>query len=119
MSDTGLYSGLYSHIRVFAELFDSVLVKLKAGTNPRAIPEVQSLGALLVEAGERRAVHARAQLLGVILREGQNGNELIRIGKALMDATDAYALVPSLEQLAQRLEHERAGMFAKMRGREC
>ena len=120
MSDTGLYSGVYSQIRVFAKLFDAVLLDLKSGQGRVNSQEIEELGKLLQSAAEPRASNAKTQLLGTLLREASGRREqLADLGKALVEGRIGEAHVQRLENLAQRLERERAGMLGKMRGREC
>lgn len=118
MSHTGLPTGLYTQIREYAELVDRVLLDLKAGT-PDAHPESKAmLGSLLAGAQDRATSDMRMQLFVSLIRgTGQSGpTKLAELGRMLLEGNTTPNLVGGLESLAQTLEHERVGAFAKIRG---
>ena len=60
-----------------------------------------------------------SQLLAVLVREqdaGQPGR-WSEVGEALLSPDVGPPVIDRLERLARTIEHERAGMFSKMRGR--
>lgn len=119
MSDTGLYSSLYSRICSFAELLDAVLISLKSGTNSLTNPQQQKLGKLLVSVDQTSSTDPYAQLLSVLLNdelcEWKNGWS--DVGNMLLSNRIAPEAIDCLEAVARTLEHERAGVLARMRGR--
>lgn len=120
MSDTGLFAGLYSQIRVFAELFDEVLLDAKLGHGSPTNRAFQTLGHILVAAGGISNPEARTKFLGAVLRESPGDAAMLtELGRSLLGGHLGSEQVATLETLAQRLEHERAGMLGKMRGRGC
>jgi hypothetical protein len=120
MSDAGLYSSLYGRIRDLAELLDEVLLGLKLGTSKPSDPNRQRLGQLFLSIGNRRTRDLTSQLLSILLRtEGTDLNEQwSEIGQLLLQGSAPVppTVITTLEEVAQTLEHERAGVLAKMRG---
>lgn len=119
MSHTGLYSGLYARVRQYAELLDEVIIRLKSGASTPADPGRQKLARLLLALDEARPADLSAQLLSVLVREqeGDRPGRWSDVGSALLAPGGDPAIIDRLERLARAIEHERAGMFSKMRGR--
>lgn len=119
MSHTGLYSGLYSRIREYAELLDDVIIRLKSGESTPSDPTRQRLAKLLVALGKSPATDLSTQLLAALVKE-QDGDRPGRwsdVGEALLAHEVSHRIIDRLESLAIAIEHERAGMLSKMRGR--
>jgi hypothetical protein len=119
MSNTGLYSGLYSKVRDYAELLDNVLIHLKSGTScPSDIPR-QRLGKLLVAIEKTPQTDFSTQLLSVLVREFDREftERWSELGEALLSPNVPHAVIDQLERLALRLERERSSMVSAMRGR--
>jgi hypothetical protein len=119
MSHTGLYSGLYARVRHYAELLDEVIIRLKSGTSTPADLGRQKLARLLLTFDEAQPADLSSQLLSVLVRdqEGDRPGRWSEVGTALLAPGIDPAVIDRLEQLARAIEHERAGMFSKMRGR--
>lgn len=118
MSSTGLFSGLYSRVRDYAELLDDVIIQLKSGEGNSANQERQKLAKLLLALDQSPATDRSTQLLAILVREQSEGNvRWADVGQALLSPTVPEFVVSRLEDLARAIEHERAGMLAKMRGR--
>jgi hypothetical protein len=118
MSSTGLFSGLYSRVREYAELLDDVLIQLKSGEGGPRDQRRQKLAKLLLALDQSPAADLATQLLSVLVREQGDGSaQWADIGRVLLNPEVPESVVPRLEELARAVEHERAGMLAKMRGR--
>jgi hypothetical protein len=119
MSNTGLYSGLYAWVRQYAELLDEVIIRLKSGESTPNDPGRRKLAALLFAVEKSVPVDLSSQLLAVLLREQDAGRpgQWSEVGEALLSQDVGPPVIDRLERLARAIEHERAGMFSKMRGR--
>ncbi len=118
MSSTGLYSGLYSRVREYAELLDHVIIQVKSGEGDAQDQRRQKLAKLLLALDTSPAADLATQLLSVLVRDQGDGNERWgEVGRALLAPQVPESVLPRLEELARAVEHERAGMLAKMRGR--
>lgn len=118
MSETGLYSGLYSTVRQMAELVDSVLLDIKAGNGGDAKVQRQQLGTLLLHIAEPTSDNLSGQLLAIVVKESHKpGFDPIVLGRELLNPNAPVESVNTLEVLATILENERANMLVKMRGR--
>lgn len=118
MSETGLYSGLYSTVRQMAELVDSVLLDIKSGNQGDAKGERQRLGTLLVRIAEPGSDDLISHLLAIVVKESRKpGFDPIELGNQLLRSSAPVDSVNTLETLAAILENERANMLVKMRGR--
>jgi len=118
MSHTGLYSGLYSRIRGYAELLDDVIIRLKSGESTPNDPARQQLSKLLLGLGKSPPADLSAQLLAALIKEqaGDQPGNWSGVGEALLAHDVSPRLIDRLEHLALAIEHERAGMLSKMRG---
>lgn len=118
MSETGLYSGLYSTVRQMAELVDSVLLDLKSGSLRNASAERQRLGTLLIHIAEPSSDDLVSHLLGIVVKDSKKpGFDPIELGNQLLGSGLPVGSINTLETLASILENERATMLVKMRGR--
>ncbi len=119
MSHVGLYSGLYSRVRQYAELLDEVIIRLKSGESRPTDPGRRRLAALLLEVEKSAPTDLSSQLLAVLVREQDAGRpgRWSEVGEALLSPNASPQVIERLERLANAIEHERAGMFSKMRGR--
>lgn len=120
MSTTGLQSGLYRDIRQLAELFDAALIALKSTTSPGDPSKPRQLGTILLRLANPPATAPHDQLLASLLAGCRRGSRtrLGELGNALMAGTASPRVLDDLEALAGLLEQERAGTFAKIRGRQ-
>jgi len=119
MSYDGLCSGLYARIRDYAALLDEILIGIKAGTSSPSDGKRQKLAQLFLGDSPSQPSNLSAQLFQMFLCSDQDiDRKLFReIGQALMSTEVEPGIIKQLEMLARGLEHERAGVFAKMRGR--
>lgn len=118
MSSTGLYSGLYTRVREYAELLDNVIIQLKSGGGDPQAPHRQRLARLLLALDQSPAVDLATQLLSVLIREQVDVDaRWADVGRALLGRDVPPHVIGRLEELARAVENERAGMLAKMRGR--
>ena len=118
MSATGLFSGLYTRVREYAELLDDVIIQLKSGEGSARDPRRQKLAKLLVALDQTPSVDLATQLLSVLVREqSDGGTRWAEVGRGLMAPAVPTAVIGRLEELARAIENERAGMLSKMRGR--
>ena len=118
MSDTGLYSGLYSRVRNMAELVDEVILDLKS-PNHRADSNAcrVRLAALLAKLADPDSGDLTSNILNVILRDAPRCNlNASALGEQLLQPGDSQDIVTKLEVLASILEAERSTMHSKMRG---
>ena len=118
MSHTGLYSGLYSRIRDYAELLDDVIVRLKSGDSTPNDPARQRLAKLLLALGKSPPADLSTQLLAALVKEQVRDRPArwSEVGEALLGHEVTPRIIDHLEGLALTIEHERAGMLSKMRG---
>ncbi len=119
MSYSGLYSGLYSRIRNYAELLDDVLIGLKAGRSSPGDARRQKLAQLFLGTTASTPSNLSSQLFQIFLRAEQDldQKQLTNIGRALLSRDVETGIIQQLEVFAHALENERAGMLARMRGR--
>jgi hypothetical protein len=118
MSETGLYSGLYSTVRQMAELVDSVLLGIKAGTRGDEKGERQRLGTLLIRIAEPSSDDLVSHLLGIVVKDSRKpGFDPVELGNWLLGPSIPFESINTLETLAVILENERSTMLVKMRGR--
>lgn len=118
MSSTGLFSGLYSRVRDYAELLDEVIIQLKSGEGSPADKRRQKLAKLLLALDRSPAADLPTQLLFILVREQSDMSaHWAEVGQALQNPNVPESVVSCLEELARAVEHERAGMLAKLRGR--
>lgn len=118
MSTAGLYSNLYTRLRDYAELLDQVLIRLKLGDSSSSDENQRKLGQLLMGLAKSPSTELSTQFL-VILLQRENKKNLTRwekIGQALLSDVVTQDMILQLERLANTLENERAGTFARMRG---
>lgn len=118
MSATGLFSGLYSRVREYAELLDDVIIQVKSKEGGPGDPRRKKLAKLLIAIDDEPASDLATQLLAVLIREHREGQSgWAAVGRALLGPDVPDSVVPRLEELARAIENERAGMLAKLRGR--
>jgi hypothetical protein len=118
MSATGLFSGLYTRVREYAELLDDVIIQVKSKEGGPGDPRRQKLAKLLIAIDAEPAADLAAQLLAVLIREQREGvTGWAEVGRALLSPDVPASVVPRLEELARAVENERARMLAKLRGR--
>ena len=118
MSSAGLYSNLYTRLRDYAELIDRVLIYLKRGDSNSNNEDRIKLGQLLVGLAKAPSTALSTQVFGILLyrREKRNLARWEKVGQALLTNTITPDVILQLEKLADTLEDERAGTFARMRG---
>ena len=119
MSYSGLYSGLYVRIRDYAQLLDDVLISLKTGNSSPNDERRKELAGLLLGTATTSRSNLSAQIFQVFLQTEAmiDRRQLNDVGSALLSLQPAPNLIETLETFATALEHERAGILAKMRGR--
>jgi hypothetical protein len=118
MSDPGLYTHLYSHIRDCAELIDHVIVDLETGGSTGAQGERETLATLL------RALHKApfstlsTTLLSTLLRDKNtvSVHDWSKIADGIDRGDTSRAVIEPLGELARALESERAGVHARIQG---
>lgn len=117
MSATGLFSGLYSRIRQYAELLDDVIIQVKSKECDPGDPRRKKLAKLLIAIDDETAADLATQLLAILVREQREGRSgWAEVGQALLGPDVPHSVIPRLEELARAIENERAGMLAKLRG---
>jgi hypothetical protein len=118
MSDTGLYSGLYSKVRGMAELVDQVILDLRSPINRSDSTTYRvRLAALLAGLADPDSGDLTSNILNVILRDAPRCNlNASALGEQLLQPGDSQDIVDKLEVLASILEAERSTMHSKMRG---
>jgi hypothetical protein len=118
MSETGLYSGLYSTVRNMAELVDSVLLDVKSGNLVDATAERRRLGTLLIHMAEPSSDDLISHLLAIVVKDSKKPDfDPVQLGNQLLGSNLQVDSIGTLETLASILENERANMLFKMRGR--
>jgi hypothetical protein len=118
MSQVGLYAGLYDRLREYADLLDKVLIELKGGKGSPDDEKRRKLRMFLESLGVNNGEDLSTQLIYILLRDETevNAGELARIGRQLASTEIDQSVIEPLEKLAQALEHEQAGVMARMRG---
>ena len=118
MSEIGLYSGLYTRLRVHAELLDRVLINLKTGNSQPSDEDRQKLARLLIALSKSTSDDFSTQLLAILLRDADKSNlaEWGKVGRTLLSTEIQPDIIVKLEKLANILEYERAHTFTRMRG---
>ena len=118
MSYSGLYSGLYVRLRDYAQLMDDVLIGLKTGNSSPSDQRRKELAELLLGTSATTPSSLSSQILQISLQTQArvDRRQLDEVGKALLAPEPGPNLIAKLEMLATALEHERAGIVAKMRG---
>jgi hypothetical protein len=120
MSDTGLFTGLYSRVKGYAELLDCVILDLKAGKSRASDPGRKRLSKLLQSiSGNQVKADFGARLFSVLVQEQpsvSHGINWSTIGAALESDIVPSSVVEELEKLAGAIDQERAGLLSKMRG---
>jgi hypothetical protein len=116
MSDMSLNSGYYVVIKHVAELVDEVLLQLK--THDVQPETLRKLSGILTAAAEAETRDLSAGLLRIVLEEhsGYRESEWRQLARELAAGQASEAAVERLELIAEALEKERAGAYAKMRG---
>jgi len=117
MSQTGLYAGIYEGLREYAELVDKVLMQLKSEAGPTDIDQLTRLREFLEKIGSNTNTDVSTRLIRLLLRDECEVQlaEFARIGKALSEGISDSTVIEPLEKLALALEHEQAGVMARMR----
>lgn len=118
MTNPGLYSGIYQHIREYAELVDEVLITLKADGAKAERASREKLSDLLTGLVAERANSLPLRMVGLLI-VGDDANSRarwVRVAKLLKSAVVDAALIAELESLAQTLEQIQSDAMAKMRG---
>jgi hypothetical protein len=116
MSDTGLYSGLYTKVRDVAALIDEVLMSAKLGSSCSTDSERNKLGYLL--AAFAAPTDWPTNYLSVVIKDIRAGLDLKSLASTLRTSESlSSTVIGDLELLASTLESERARMLTKMRGR--
>jgi len=119
MSLSGLFSGLYSHLRGYAELIDDVLVELKSGQVTASCANSKKLGQIFIDISKPDLTDFSVLLLKTLLLEDEGTNPKVwsRIGCDLRAGKITPELVEYLKEVANLLESERSSTLAKLRGR--
>ncbi|MBI1282204.1 MAG: hypothetical protein GC179_29020 [Anaerolineaceae bacterium] len=117
MTNPGLYSGIYQQIREYAELVDSILVKLKTDQGDDKSLRFE-LADLLAELSVERTdtLSTRMIALLVIGDDAMGRARWLRLSNNLKAEKVATTTIYELEKLAQLLEQVQATAVAKMRG---
>ena len=117
MSDTGLYSGLYTTVKRLAELVDLVILDLKSESNtPTSIQQRQQLGTLLSNLQGNPREDVTTSLLAIIVRDSPRSFNPKDLGAQLLEGKTDPVTVDRLEILASILDSERSTVWSKMRG---
>ena len=108
MSLSGLFSGLYSYLRGYAELIDDVLVELKSGQVTTSGTNSKKLGQIFLDISKPDINDLSVLLLKTLLMEDEGNNQKMwsQIGCDLRDGKIKPELVEYLEKLANLLESE-------------
>ena len=117
MSQTGLYAGVYDHLRGYAELVDKVLIQMKTGSASPDEDKLKSLRAFLELISGTSAEDVSGRLIRMLLADESEINlaDYGRIGRLLTSGEFDSSIIEPLEKLAMALEHEQAGVMARMR----
>jgi Trp operon repressor len=120
VSHFGIYPGLYSRIRRYAELLDNVLVELKSGETCGQTPNRKQLGQLLVHLEDRNRGDVSAQFLQLVLnrREPSALQQWAKVGRTLLSDEIPQTVIKELEGLADTLERERIDAAIHLRHRQ-
>ena len=118
MSDSGLYTHIYSQLRDCAELIDQVIIDLETSGIVASVKERETLAQLLRTLHGAPSSSLDAVLLTNVLRENRiarraNWDE---IADAIDRGDASQTVIGPLEELARVLESERADMQARMHG---
>ena len=118
MSQVGTYAGIYDRLREYADLLDKVLVELKGGKGSPDDDKRRKLRFFLESLDADNGEDLPTKLIYILLRDESevNPGELARIGRQLASSEIDRSVIEPLEKLAQALEHEQAGVMARMRG---
>lgn len=118
MSNPGLYASIYQQIREYAELVDTVLIGLKAGTSTVNDSPRQQLGRLLLTLSGDTWDSLPIRLIALMLRDKDkiNKQKWATLGNTLLSEHPASSVIKDLEDLAMVLEQEQVGTITKMRG---
>lgn len=118
MSEAGLYSGLYEHIREYAELLDNVLIGLKRNASTPDDESRRKLSRFLMSLGSDRWSDLSTRLITILVRDkvDVDEREWAEAGAALMSAEVDSSIIELLEKLALSLEQEQVGALARIRG---
>lgn len=116
MSEPGLYTHLYSHIRDTAELIDHVIVDLETGGVTKATNEREALAALLRTLQAAPFSTLSTTLLSTVLRDRHLASvqDWSKIADGIDRGDGSKAVVDPLGELARALESERAGVQARI-----
>ncbi len=119
MSDTSYFVGYYSQIRDFAELVDKALIELKTNKDFKGENHRQKLGELLVNSASSEENDVFYHNLQLILHEKFKAivSDWGHLGEEIISSNVSGDTLKRLEKVADLLEQERAGVFAKIRGR--
>lgn len=118
MSQIGLYAGLYDQLREYAYILDRILIEIKGGKSTLDAENRKKLGVFLENLASNRGEDLPTRLIYILLRDETELDvcELAKIGRQLSSNTADGSIIEPLEKLAQALEHEQAGVMARIRG---
>jgi len=116
LSDTGLYSGLYTKVRDVAALIDEVLMSAKLGSSCSTDSERNKLATQLAAVAAPTDFPTN-YFLAVIMDMGSGLDLKSLVGTLQTSQSLSQAVICDLELLASTLESERTRMLSKMRGR--
>ena len=116
MSDTTLYSSLYTHISEYAELIDDLLVSLI--TNRPEPKLYQRLGETLKQLANSSQPRLTDRMISQLVFEGEAIEqwELLAASDALLNGDIDELTKDVIERLARSLEQERTKAMARIRG---
>jgi len=116
LSDTGLYSGLYTKVRDVAALIDEVLMSAKLGSSSSTDSERNKLATQL--AAVAAPTDFPTNYFSAVIKDMGSGLDLKSLVATLQTSQSlSQAVICDLELLASTLESERTRMLSKMRGR--
>lgn len=116
MSEPGLYTHLYSHIRDCAELIDHVIVDLETGGSTNARSEREALASLLRTLQAAPFTTLSTTLLSTVLKDRRMPlvPDWTKVADGIVRGDASKAVVEPLGELARALESERAGVQARI-----
>jgi hypothetical protein len=116
MSEPGVYTHLYSHIRDCAELIDHVIVDLETGGSTSGQSEREALASLLRTLQAAPFTTLSTTLLSTVLKDRRMpvAPDWATVADGILRCEASKAVVEPLGELARALETERAGVQSRI-----